>query len=202
MSNPSLFVSIELIKNRSKVIGELLKKEFGIDVKHGQCLKLVSQLFGFPNWNTANALIKTEVANMEERGREAVDEIMSDPIESLRFIRDRDVHLTESDPEYAKDVKTAAHFFSKRKSEKGVYIKTIGDLRKATAHFDDSDFIGAHYIHQLREITNEVDEDSSPDDELGYEFRFKLTETDSVGFKPRTVTFEMVVENAYMNTAR
>lgn len=47
----------EAIKNRAKSIRELIKQEFGFDVPHGQCLKIVSQLFGFKNWNTAKATV-------------------------------------------------------------------------------------------------------------------------------------------------
>lgn len=53
----------EAIKGRAKAIRELIKREFGHDVPHGQCLKIVSQLFGFDNWNTAKAVAAKANAN-------------------------------------------------------------------------------------------------------------------------------------------
>jgi hypothetical protein len=58
MYRPDL--SEQAIKSRAKVIADLIKQETGHDLAHGQCLKIVSQLFGFENWNTAKAMIHRE----------------------------------------------------------------------------------------------------------------------------------------------
>lgn len=52
--------SKESIKARAKVIREILKAKYSVDVSHGHCLEIVSQLFGFADFNTAAALTKGE----------------------------------------------------------------------------------------------------------------------------------------------
>lgn len=45
----------EQLKARSKHLAQLLQEKYNLKVSHGHCLDVVSKLFGFKNWNTANA---------------------------------------------------------------------------------------------------------------------------------------------------
>ena len=49
------FPTKEQLKARSKHLAQLLQDKYNLKVSHGHCLDLVSKLFGFKNWNTANA---------------------------------------------------------------------------------------------------------------------------------------------------
>lgn len=195
-------ISEELIKDRSKAIRELMKSEFDVDVSHGQCLKIVSQLFGFKNWNTAKAEIEKDTAVKWETGQELFEEVMSDPIESLRFIRDRDEALAERDPAYASQRKSAAYFFNKANRAKKAKLKTIGEVRKALEPFEDSDSIDANYSFMLKEITDEVDEFSSPQDEIGHEFVLALAGVQNVSNGRKLVSFDLILEHSYLSLPR
>jgi hypothetical protein len=45
----------EQLKARSKHLSQLLLEKYNVRVSHGHCLEVVSQLFGFKDWNTATA---------------------------------------------------------------------------------------------------------------------------------------------------
>lgn len=53
--------SQEGLKAKAKTIRKFLKEKCGAEVSHSQCLELISQLFGFKDWNTASASSKSEV---------------------------------------------------------------------------------------------------------------------------------------------
>jgi hypothetical protein len=48
----------ESLKNKAKVIRKFVKEKYNLDISHGHCLDLVSDLFGFKDWNTASAASK------------------------------------------------------------------------------------------------------------------------------------------------
>jgi len=48
----------EGFKEKAKVIRKFLNEKYGVDVSHGHCMELISQLFGFKDWNTAAAALK------------------------------------------------------------------------------------------------------------------------------------------------
>lgn len=52
--------SKEQLKARSKYLAKLLQEKYNLKVSNGHCLQVVSQLFGYKNWNTANALASDE----------------------------------------------------------------------------------------------------------------------------------------------
>jgi hypothetical protein len=56
----------ENLKEKAKVIRKFLKEKHSVDIPHGHCLDLVSQLFGSKDWNTASAMVKPRV-NPEDR---------------------------------------------------------------------------------------------------------------------------------------
>jgi hypothetical protein len=195
----TFFVTEELIKARAKLLGEILKSDFEMDVAHGKCLKIASQMFGFKNWNTAKALVTEENRRALQQGEEAVAEIMSDPIEGLRFIRDREQANLENVPDYAARVKSGAKFFEKSRNRKRTSIGTVAELREALEPFDGNAPIDAHFVQKLEDITNGVDEFSSPHDELGYEFALSLGEDDHHGGSPGHVTLNLKLDHAYLS---
>lgn len=52
--------SDEILKKRAKVIREFIKAKYGVDVKHGHCLEIVSLAHGVKNWATASPMAKSE----------------------------------------------------------------------------------------------------------------------------------------------
>lgn len=54
--------SKEQLKARSKHLSQLLLEKYNVRVSHGHCLEIVSQLFGFKDWNTAAAASPDEAA--------------------------------------------------------------------------------------------------------------------------------------------
>ncbi|HAZ13253.1 MAG: hypothetical protein A2X86_00505 [Bdellovibrionales bacterium GWA2_49_15] len=47
----------ESLKKKAKVIRKFLNEKYSLDISHGHCMELISQLFGFKDWNTAKAEI-------------------------------------------------------------------------------------------------------------------------------------------------
>jgi hypothetical protein len=56
----------EQLKARSKHLAKLLQEKFDVKVSHGQCLDVVSQLFGHKDWNTASAVLPEGVKEVSE----------------------------------------------------------------------------------------------------------------------------------------
>lgn len=48
----------ESLKEKAKVIRKFLKEKYNVDVSHGHCLDLTSEIFGLRDWNTASAASK------------------------------------------------------------------------------------------------------------------------------------------------
>ena len=48
----------ENIKEKAKLLRKILSEKNNADLSHGQCIEIVSQLFGFKDWNTAAAKLK------------------------------------------------------------------------------------------------------------------------------------------------
>lgn len=51
----------ESLKEKAKVIRKFMKEKCNVDVSHGHCIELISQLFGFRDWNTASAALKSKL---------------------------------------------------------------------------------------------------------------------------------------------
>ena len=50
----------ENLKSKAKLARQFLKEQSKVNVSHSHCLELISQLFGFKDWNTANAELPNE----------------------------------------------------------------------------------------------------------------------------------------------
>lgn len=50
----------ENLKNKAKIMRAFLKEKCNVDPGHSQCIELTSKLFGFKDWNTASATLKTK----------------------------------------------------------------------------------------------------------------------------------------------
>lgn len=48
----------ESLKAKAKVLRKFLSEKYNVDVSHGHCLDLISELSGFKDWNTASAKLK------------------------------------------------------------------------------------------------------------------------------------------------
>lgn len=48
----------ESLKQKAKLIRNFLNEKYHVDVSHGHCMELISQLFGFKDWNTASAALE------------------------------------------------------------------------------------------------------------------------------------------------
>ena len=51
----------ESLKAKAKVIRKFLNEKYNVDVSHGHCLDLISELSGFKDWNTASAALRPNV---------------------------------------------------------------------------------------------------------------------------------------------
>lgn len=56
----STIPTAEILKDKAKVIRKFMKEKCNVDVSHGHCIELISQLFGFKDWNTASATLKSK----------------------------------------------------------------------------------------------------------------------------------------------
>jgi hypothetical protein len=169
-------ISLEdLLKGRAKLIAELIKAEFGHDIPHGQCLKIVSQLFGFKNWNTAKALLPKE--------------LLLDPVEMARFIRDCDEAVGQRDAGLKNSALVSAQPFPETNA--AIATTTIGALRRALEPFSDSASIDASYAFKLADVINHVDELSSSEDEIHQEFSIHVRAVHAVSRDAEIVTLEL-----------
>lgn len=48
----------ENLKEKAKVLRKVLKEKHGSDISHSHCMEMISQIFGFKDWNTASAALK------------------------------------------------------------------------------------------------------------------------------------------------
>ena len=48
------------LKEKAKLIRAFLNDKYQVDISHGHCMELTSQIFGFKDWNTASAAIKSQ----------------------------------------------------------------------------------------------------------------------------------------------
>ncbi len=51
----------ENLKEKAKVLRKVLKEKHGSDISHSHCMEMISQIFGFKDWNTASASLKPNV---------------------------------------------------------------------------------------------------------------------------------------------
>ena len=50
----------ESLKDKAKIIRKFMKEKCDADISHGHCIELISQLFGFKDWNTASAALSSK----------------------------------------------------------------------------------------------------------------------------------------------
>ena len=59
----------ENFKDKAKIIRSFMKEKCDADISHSHGLELISQLFGYKDWNTASAAVKSEVNKKSLRKR-------------------------------------------------------------------------------------------------------------------------------------
>ena len=131
----------ESLKQQAKVIRKFLNEKYQVDVSHGHCMELISQLFGFKDWNTASAALKP---------------------------KDKQGQLP-------------------------IHVKTVGDMKKALAFFDDDEAIlDGEYEFKVRDLMESMDEIDldDPDAVITQEFSLVLNE-----FVPDIASFKLKLEN-------
>ena len=97
----------ESLKQQAKIIRKFVSEKYQVDISHGHCMEIISQLFGFKDWNTASAALK---------------------------------------PKSKQDLLP-------------IHIKTVGDMKKALALFDDEAILDGEYKFKLKDFLNEVEPD-------------------------------------------
>ncbi|MBH46594.1 MAG: hypothetical protein CME71_00325 [Halobacteriovorax sp.] len=50
----------ESLKEKAKQIRKFIREKNNVDISHSHCLELASNLFGFHDWNTASAILKSK----------------------------------------------------------------------------------------------------------------------------------------------
>lgn len=130
----------ESLKQQAKVIRKFLNEKYQVDVSHGHCMELISQLFGFKDWNTASAALNP---------------------------KDKQGQLP-------------------------IHVKTVGDMKKALALFDDDTAIfDGEYEFKIQDFINEINaEDWDGDTILTQEFSLVLEE-----FVPDIASFKLKIEH-------
>lgn len=101
----------EQLKARSKHLAKLLQEKYEVKVSHGHCLDIISQLFGFKDWNTASAV------SPDEEPKSTLSERRQKFIEDLKKDFDVRVELPYFEEQYHVGGATASH-----KTEKGVMV--------------------------------------------------------------------------------
>lgn len=117
----------EQLKARSKHLAKLLQEKYKVKVSHGHCLDVVSQLFGFKDWNTATA------ASPSDEPKSSLSERRQKFIEVLQQDFDVRVELPYFEEQYHVGGSSASH-----KTEKGTlvfdnfHIRTDDQMRRVT----------------------------------------------------------------------
>ncbi len=57
--------SPERLKEKAKIIRKFLNEKYATDISHGHSLELISQVFGFKDWNTASATSKSDAEKVK-----------------------------------------------------------------------------------------------------------------------------------------
>ena len=130
----------ESLKQQAKVIRKFLNEKYQVDVSHGHCMELISQLFGFKDWNTASAALKPKT----------------------------------------------------KQDQLPIHIKTVGDMKRALALFDDDTAIfDGEYEFKIQDFINEINaEDWDGETILTQEFSLVLEE-----FVPDIASFKLKIEH-------
>lgn len=130
----------ESLKQKAKLIHNFISEKYKVDVSHGHCLELISQIFGFKDWNTASAAL---------------------------------------------NLKT-------KKDILPIHVRTVGDMKKALALFDDDDAIfDGEYEFKLNDFLSDIDPDLEDiDSTIIQEFSLILTD-----FVPDIASFKLKLEH-------
>jgi hypothetical protein len=133
----------ESLKQQAKLIRKFLNEKYQVDVSHGHCMELISQLFGFKDWNTASAALKP---------------------------KDKQGQLP-------------------------IHVRTVGDMKKALALFDDDEAIlDGEYEFKVRDFINEMSAEDW-DDKTIITQKFSLVLEQ---FVPDIASFKLKVEHESM----
>lgn len=63
--------SKQQIKDRAKILREVLREKHKIELPHGHALEVLARVFGFNDWNTASALVSNQDKETEVAPKEA-----------------------------------------------------------------------------------------------------------------------------------
>lgn len=63
--------SKQQIKDRAKILREVLREKHKIELPHGHALEVLARVFGFNDWNTASALVSNQDKETEVASKEA-----------------------------------------------------------------------------------------------------------------------------------
>lgn len=127
----------ESLKFQAKTIRKFLNDKYNVDVSHGHCMELISQLFGFKDWNTASASLKSKNTD----------------------------------------------------NQLPIYIRTVGDMKRALSLFDDEAMLDGEYDFKLKDFLNDVDP-SEIDGTITQEFSLVLTQ-----LVPDMASFKLTLEH-------
>lgn len=72
--------SKEQIKDRAKILRQVLKEKHKIDLPHGHALEVLAKVFGFNDWNTASALSSNNSSETQSTGSNTVKTTKKLPI--------------------------------------------------------------------------------------------------------------------------
>lgn len=81
--NMSTVPSPESLKEKAKLVRKFLKEKCNVDVSHSHCIEIVSQVFGFKDWNTASATLRSRSQKLPFK-----IETVSDMKRALEFFDD------------------------------------------------------------------------------------------------------------------
>lgn len=104
----------EQLKARSKHLAKLLQEKYDVKVSHGQCLDVISQLFGHKDWNTASAVSPEGEKTIIEPAHES-NSRFTPWLEALT----KGFHLSVEQP-YLKEVYNVGGASAQHSTEKGV----------------------------------------------------------------------------------
>lgn len=77
----------ESFKEKAKVIRQFMKEKCGADISHSHSLELISQLFGFKDWNTAAAVLKPKI---DKSSLPIQIDTVADMKEAMQLFKDTD----------------------------------------------------------------------------------------------------------------
>lgn len=81
----------EKIKEKAKLVKKIIKEKCDFEISHSHSLELVSQVFGFKDWNTASALIKPKENGIGDFSNSIKIKTVGDMKKALELFNDTDM---------------------------------------------------------------------------------------------------------------